>query len=113
MVIVSNPEREQGFAAGPGHIVFVDERGKSCPALCFNVGLFNTFKDMIENSRDLQQSDKAIQKAELELERLMSSNNSAELVKAKEIVEEALNGQKEIEAGIPGNSTITDGWTRW
>lgn len=94
MANTSDAKREQEFVDGPGHIVFIDERGKRCPAICFNKLLLSTFRDIAVFSRDVRQRDKEIQKAKLELERIESSNQSAGIEKAKRIVEE-------IEAGIP------------
>lgn len=97
----SNPKRELEFVDGPGHIIFIDERGKRCPAICFNRSLLNTFTLIAVFSREIQERDGAIQMARLELERLKSSTQLAGLEDAKRKVEEAVKIQEDIEAGIP------------
>ncbi|KAF6228093.1 hypothetical protein HO133_007821 [Letharia lupina] len=101
MTKILNPTQEQEFVDGPGHIVFTDERGKRCPAICFNKALLNTFTRIAVVSREVQERDGAIQKAQLELEQIRSSNQSAGIEKAKRTVEEAIKTQEHIEAGIP------------
>ena len=98
----TNPNQEQGFTTGPGHIVFINEQGKRCPAICFNRGLFNIFKQIAEFTREVREGDKAIQKAQLEFERIKFSTQSADLDEAKRAVSEAIKKQEDIEAGIPG-----------
>lgn len=98
----SNPNLERGFVAGPGHIIFINERGKLCPAICFNGLFLSTFNDTIVSRRAVEEKDGAIQMAKSELERIRSSNESASTEKAKRLVEEALKSQEAIEAGIPG-----------
>ena len=101
ITIDSKPEREQEFVDGPGHIIFVEEQGKQCPAFCFNKGLFSRFAHIAATSRELREKDREIQEAELELERIKSSKQSAGIEKARVIVEEALKNQEEVEAEIP------------
>ena len=97
----SSPSREQDFTTGPGHIVFVDEQGKRCPAICFNKGLLNIFNQISEFSREVREGDKALQHTQREIERIKSSNRSAGLEEAKRAVEEAIKNQENIEVGIP------------
>ncbi|CAF9942661.1 MAG: hypothetical protein ALECFALPRED_009883 [Alectoria fallacina] len=96
----SNPLQEQEFVDGPGRIVFIDERGKRCPAICFNKALLCTFTQIAEDSREIRDRIGAIQKAKLELEKIESSVQSDDLREAKIKVEEAMKIQKDIEAGI-------------
>lgn len=98
---IANPNREQDFVDGPGHIVFIDERGKRCPAICFNKLLLSTFRHIAVVSREIKESDGAIQKAQIELEKIESSDQLAGLREAKRAVEEAMRVQEDIEAGIP------------
>lgn len=100
--ITSNPNQERGFVAGPGHIIFIDERGKLCPAICFNELFLRTFREIVASRRVVEETDGALQKAKSELERIRSSNQSASTEKAKRLVEEAIENQDAIEAGFPG-----------
>ena len=100
--ITSNPNQERGFVTGPGHIIFINERGKLCPAICFNKLFLSTFSDIVASRRVVEETDGAIQKAKSELERIKSSNQSASTEKAKRLVEEAIENQEAIEAGFPG-----------
>ena len=98
---ISIPKGEQEFVDGPGHIVFFEERGKRCPAICFNRSLHSRLTHIAVTSRELRKRDEEIQKAGLEFERIKSSNKSAGIEKARIIVEEALKNQEDIEAEIP------------
>ena len=98
----STPKAEQEFVDGPGHIVFIEERGKRCPAICFNKSLFSRLTHIAVTSQGLRKRDEEIQKAGLEFERIKSSNKSAGIEKARIVVEEALKNQEDIEAEIPG-----------
>lgn len=98
----SKPNQERGFVAGPGHIIFIDERGKLCPAICFNELFLRTFREIVASRRVVEETDEALQKAKSELERIRSSNQSASTEKAKRLVEEAIENQDAIEAGFPG-----------
>lgn len=97
----SNPEREQEFVDGPGHIVFIEERGKHCPAICFNDLLFGRFTDIAMTRREVQDRDRELKKAELDFERIKSSNQTASIKEARRLVEEAIENQKKLEAEIP------------
>ena len=97
----SNAKRELEFVDGPGHIVFVDERGKHCPAICFNRSLLSMFNSIAVFSREIQGRDGAIQKARIELQKIGSSAQFAGLEDAKRKVKEAVQIQEDIEAGIP------------
>lgn len=97
----SDPHQEQEFVDGPGRIVFIDERGKRCPAICFNEALLRTFTQIAVASREIRDRSGAIQKAKLELEKIESSNQSDDLKEAKIKVEEAIKIQEDMEAGIP------------
>lgn len=97
----SNPNQEYEFVDGPGHIAFIEERGKLCPALCFNDLLFSRFTKIAMTSREMREKDGQLRKAELELERIKSSTQTASIEKAKRIVEEAIETQKELEAEVP------------
>lgn len=97
----ANQDRKQEFVSGPGHIIFIDERGKSCPAFAFNKGLINAFIQNTLNNRESQEKDRAAQTAQRELEQIKSSNQSARLEEAKRKVQEATQNQEEIEAEIP------------
>ncbi|KAL9137062.1 MAG: hypothetical protein Q9175_001740 [Cornicularia normoerica] len=97
----SNPKGEQDFVDGPGRIVFIDERGKSCPAICFNKLLLNTFTRIAVISREIQERDGAIKKAKLELEHIKSSNQSTGVENAERMMEEAVKAQEDAEAAIP------------
>lgn len=97
-----NPEREQHFTTGPGRIIYIDEGGKLCPAICFTKQLLSIFNQIAGFSREVLEGDKSTQKAQLELERIKSSNQSAALEEAKRAVAEAIKSQEDIEAGIPG-----------
>lgn len=97
----SSPQLEQQFVDGPGHIVFIDEGGKRCPAMCLNKGLVSTFIRIGVMSRDLLEKDAEIQKAQFELEKIKFSNQSAGMEEAKKKVEEAIKIQEDIEAEIP------------
>ena len=96
------PNREQHFTSGPGHIIYIDEGGKRCPAICFNKQLLNIFNQIAEFSREVLEGDKSTQKARLELELIKASNQSAALKEAKLAVAEAIESQEDIEARIPG-----------
>ncbi|CAD6590808.1 MAG: hypothetical protein ASARMPRED_005063 [Alectoria sarmentosa] len=102
VVNTSNPNRGQEFVDGPGRIIFIDERGKSCPAICFNKALLNTFTQIAVVSREVQERDGAIKEAQVELEKIKASNRLSDLTEAKAKVEEAIKIQEDIEAGIPG-----------
>ena len=97
----SSPQLEQQFVDGPGHIVFIDEGGKLCPAMCFNKGLVSTFIRIAVMSRELLEKDAGIQKAQFELEKIKSSNQSARMDEAKKKVEEAIKIHEDVEAEIP------------
>lgn len=97
----SNPNREQEFVNGPGHIVFIDEEGKRCPAICFNKTLLNTFNLIAVMSREIRERGGAIQEAQLELQKIKTSNQLAGLEEAKRKVEEAMKIQEDVEAEIP------------
>ena len=84
----------QEFTSGPSHIVFIDEGGKRCPALCFNEFLLLKFNHIAEFSREVKENDKAIYKAQIEIERIKSSNRSASLEEAMRAVEEAKKNQE-------------------
>lgn len=99
---IPNPKDEQEFVDGPGHIVFVEERGKRCPAICFNKSLFSRLTHIAVDSRELRKRDEEIKKARLEFEKIKSANKSAGIEKARMVVEEALKNQEDIEAEIPG-----------
>lgn len=100
--ITSNPNQERGFVAGPGHIIFIDERGKLCPAILFNELFLRTFRDIVASRSVVEETDGAIQKAKSELERIKSLNESASTEKAERLVKEAIENQEAIEAGFPG-----------
>lgn len=98
----AKPERKQKFTVGPSHLVFIDDRVKNCPAICFNEGLFNAFNEIAVSRREVQQRDKAVRKAQFEFEQIKSSNMSAGIEQAKKLVEEASKNQEIMEAGIAG-----------
>ena len=93
-------DREQEFLLvdGPGHVVFIDERGKRCPAICFNDLFLDTFKQIMTYNLELKERDGALQKAQLDLEQIRSTNQSSTIEKAKRMVEEAIKDQDDIEA---------------
>lgn len=97
----SNPKQKHEFVDGPGHIVLIEERGKHCPAICFNKALFSRFTDIAITSREVRERDKDMRKAESELQRIMFSNQSPSLEQAKRTVDEAVKNQKDLEAEIP------------
>ena len=97
----SDSKREQGFVDGPGHIVFIEERDKRCPALCFDEALLKTINRVAVISREVEKRDNEILMARFELEKVRSANKSAGIDKAARMVEEAIRSQKDIEAGIP------------
>lgn len=96
-----SPNQEQEFVAGPGHIIFVDEQGKRCPAICFNKELVSRFIRIEEMSGELKEKQGQELTAHLEFLKIKSSNTSADLEVAKRRVEEAIKIRDEIEAGIP------------
>lgn len=97
----SNPKPEQEFVDGPGHIVFIDEGGKRCPAICFNELLLREFNDTAVISREILKRDEEIHKAQDEFEMIKSLNFSPDMEEAKRTVEEAAKNLKDIEAGMP------------
>ncbi len=97
----SRPNQEQEFVAGPGHIIFIDERGKRCPAICFNEELVSRFVQIEEMSGELKIKQGQELTAQLELIKIESSNPSADLEIAKRRVEEAIKIREDIEAAIP------------
>ena len=97
----SNLRQEQEFVDGPGRIIFIDERGKRCPAICFNKALHSTLNRIAVMSREMQERDQDDKKAQVALEQIKSSNQSVGLEEAKRKVEEAVKAQEEIEAKIP------------
>ncbi|CAF9937329.1 hypothetical protein IMSHALPRED_011104 [Imshaugia aleurites] len=97
----SDQAPEEGFFDGPGHVVFVNERGKRCPAICFNQWFLSTFKLLAVFSSEIQERGRAIQDAQLNLEQIRSANQSAGIAEAQRIVEEAIRNQEDIEAAIP------------
>ena len=94
----ADQDRKQEFVDGPGHVVFIDERGKRCPAICFNGLFLRIFKQIVMFNLELQESDGALQKAKLDLEQIRSTNQSSTIEKAKRMVEEAIKDQEDIEA---------------
>ena len=96
-----SPNQEQEFVAGPGHIIFTDEQGKRCPAICFNKDLVSGFLRIEEMRGDLKEKRDQELTAHLEFLKIKSSNTSADLEIAKRRVEEAIKIRDGIEAGIP------------
>ena len=90
------------FVDGPGHIIFIDERGKRCPAICFNECLLSNIKQIAVLNREVAQKDELFQKAQIELEQIQSSIQSTSLEEAKRAVQAAIKHQEDIEAGYPG-----------
>ncbi len=97
----SNLSQEQEFVDGPGHIIFIDERGKRCPAICFNKGLLSAVRHTADFRREVNKRKEAIQNTQLELERIKSSIQSPSMEKANRMVEEAIKNREEMEAEIP------------
>ena len=96
-----NSSLEQGLTTGPGHVVFVVEEGKRCPAICFDKELLSIIKQIAEFSREVREGEKAIQHAQSELEHIKSTVRSADYEEAKQAVEEAIKNLDFIEAGFP------------
>lgn len=100
-VNIADPKPEHDFVDGPGHIVFIDEGGKRCPAICFNEMLLREFNDIAVNVRKIREKDKEIRVAQDELEKIISLDQSADIQEAKRTVEEAIANLKHKEARIP------------
>ena len=98
----SNPIQEQEFVDGPGHIIFINERGKRCPAMCFNDFWLSLIKQIAVLRREVAQRDESFQKAQLEIEQIKSSDRSTSLEEARRAVQAAIKNQEDIEAGLPG-----------
>ncbi|KAM0803633.1 hypothetical protein BDR22DRAFT_886466 [Usnea florida] len=106
---VSNQIQEQEFVDGPGHIIYVDERGKRCPAICFNELWLNTFTNFVINRGKVREGAEEIEKARLEVEQLESSVQSTAIEEAKRMIEDGVRLRKEAEAAVP---TLVDARSR-
>ena len=106
---ISNQIQEQEFVDGPGHIIHIDERGKRCPAICFNELWLNTFTNFVINRGKMRELAEDIEKARLEVKQLELSVQSTAIDQAKRMIEEGLKLRKEAEAAVP---TLVDARTR-
>ena len=98
---IPNQIQEQEFVDGPGHIVYIDERGKRCPAICFNELWLNTFNQIVISRGKMREGAGEIEKARLEVKQLESSVQSTAIEEAKRMIEEGVKLLKEAEAAVP------------
>ena len=98
---ISNQIQEQEFVDGPGRIIYIDERGKRCPAICFNEMWLNTFTQIALSSRKMREGAGEIEEARLEVKQVESSVQSTALEEAKRMIEEGVKLRKEAEAAVP------------
>ena len=105
----SDPIQEQDFVDGPGHIIYIDERGKRCPAICFNELWFNTFTQIVISRGKNREGAGEIEKAQLEVKQVESSIQSTAIGEAKRMIEEGVKLRKEAEAAVP---TLVDARNR-
>ena len=105
----SDQIQEQEFVDGPGHIIYIDERGKRCPAICFNELWLNTFANFVMSRGKMREGAEEIEKARLEFKQLESSVQSTAIEEANRMIEEGVKLRKEAEAAVP---TLVDARTR-
>ena len=98
---ISDPIPEQEFVDGPGRIIYIDERGKRCPAICFNELWFNTFTQTVISRGKMREGAGEIEKARLEVKQIESSVQSTAIGEAKRMIEEGVKLRKEGEAAVP------------
>ena len=106
---IFNRIQKQEFVDGPGRIIYIDERGKRCPAICFNELWLNTFTQIVINRGKMREGAGEIEKARLEVKQLESSVQSTAIEEAKRMIEEGIKLRKEAEAAVP---TLVDARTR-
>ena len=106
---ISNEIQKQEFVDGPGHIIYIDERGKRCPAICFNELWLNTFTQIVISRGKMRERAGEIEKARLKVKQLESSIQSTAIEEAKRMIEEGVKLRKEAEAAVP---TLVDARVR-
>ena len=106
---IPNQVQKQEFVDGPGHIIYIDERGKRCPAICFNELWLNTFTQIVISRGKMREGAGEIEKARLEVKQLESSVQSTAIEEAKRMIEEGVKLRKEAEAAVP---TLVDARVR-
>ena len=97
----SDPIQEQEFVDGPGRIIYIDERGKRCPAICFNELWFNTFTETVISRGKMREAAGEVEKAQLKVKQIESSVQSTAIGEAKRMIEEGVKLRKEAEAAVP------------